>query len=508
MLRKVRIVSQIIFFAGFLAVFFLFEYVRLKSGVSGLAWYLRLNPLSVLITSVASRTIVIPYLILGLVMLVITLLFGRVFCGMMCPLGGIIDLTDRVFRSKQKARQAMRPPLQLQKLKYIFLFSIVTLSIAGVTFPLFMDPLCIVPRVFGTLIRPFIYLMAGMFKIGGDTILESPLRLNGPFIGSFTTFILFTAILMGAMFDRRFWCQYICPSGAFFGIMSRFSLFTRKTVKEKCNACKLCSKITCPTGAISEENVEKTSTAECILCGNCSTNKRMCSSFSFGRPLPATTAGPDISRRSVLGGIVSALVFIPVVSHRSYQRLWLLSMKRRFNPGPLRPPGAIEENEFLSRCITCGACISVCPENALHPCTIAADGFTTWNTPKLVPRLGYCRKDCTRCTEACPTGALLPVKIADKPKIKIGTAVIDRSRCRPWLGQLPCLICQKNCPYEAITVKTNLIGETEWDVPEVNKFKCVGCGVCEHLCPVQQESAIQVFSIGEKRIVVREVKKK
>jgi MauM/NapG family ferredoxin protein len=171
--------------------------------------------------------------------------------------------------------------------------------------------------------------------------------------------------------------------------------------------------------------------------------------------------------------------------------------------GASRPPGAVEESVFLSRCITCDACVSVCPQNALHPCTIGADRVINWNTPKLVPRIGYCEEECTRCSEACPTGALLPIKVEEKEERKIGTAYVERGICRSWRMQYKCIICARKCPYEAIDRVTieNENGR-EFEVPIVNKRKCNGCGICEYKCPLKSESAIKVSSYGEKRIKV------
>ena len=121
MLRKIRIISQIVFFLLFLLVFFLFDFFRADAGNSGLAWFLRLNPFSTVITSIASRSIIVPYLIIGIVILIVTILLGRVFCGFACPLGSIIDLSDRILRGKEKVKQPLRPPLKLQALKYILL---------------------------------------------------------------------------------------------------------------------------------------------------------------------------------------------------------------------------------------------------------------------------------------------------------------------------------------------------------------------------------------------------
>ncbi len=537
MLKKVRITSQIVFFAIFSIFFFLFNVLNPEAGSSALAWFLRINPFSVLITSLASRSIFLPYLVVGGVFFILTALFGRFFCGMICPLGSLIDISDKLFRGKErrggpqrraterrieerdgserrvkerrieerrglaKVTQPLRPPIRLQRLKYIFLIALFAMAFLGVTVPLFMDPLCLVPRIFGILFRPAIASIIASFGIGGEKLLAAPIVAKGAYNGAMTVFILFLIVLLGGIFDRRFWCQYICPTGAFLGIFSRFSFFTRKIHNEKCKGCGICTTRNCPTRAIYGETYERTSTAECILCGQCTADRRKCNAFSFSSPLTSVTkAGADVNRRQIITGVLGGLICAPLVTRFSKKML-------RKNIPPLRPPGAVEENAFLDRCITCGACISVCPERALHPATLSNDGMVNWNTPKLIPRIGYCAEECTKCSHACPTGALVPIALEEKKKRKIGTAVVDRSLCRPWLEENKCMVCFKKCAYDAIDEAVVELNGKEWKVPEVNKRKCVGCGICEHYCPVKQEAAIQVFSHGEKRIKVYAKKK-
>ncbi len=287
------------------------------------------------------------------------------------------------------------------------------------------------------------------------------------------------------------------PQWCFYGLVSYFSLFKRKINDENCTACNICATKKCPTRAISGEKSEKTSPAECIICGVCTSDKRKCNFFGFSKPVLPTVVEPDLSRRQAVAGIFTGLFSSPILMNMSVKM-------RRKNLTPIRPPGAIKEDEFLARCITCGACMSVCPQKALHPATLTQDGIILWNTPKLVARIGYCEKDCTICSHTCPSGALIPITTEEKLKRKIGVAVIHRERCRPWLNDKKCSICIDKCPYDGALsqVVIERDGKKVY-VPEVNKRKCMGCGICEYSCPVRHEPAIQVFSHMERRINIK-----
>lgn len=492
MLRRVRITLQISFFVLFVLFFFFFNAFRSESGLSALAWFLKLNPFTFLITSIASRQVAISYLIVGFAVLAITIVFGRVFCGMFCPLGSMIDFFDKLLRGKPKIKQSLRPSIKLQGLKYVFLISLVFLALFGVTFPLFMDPLCLVPRIFGEIFKPSLLVILKVLHIGGDGIAKSNIVTKGAYLGTIITFILFALVILGALFDRRFWCQYICPSGAFLGLISRFSILERRQIENKCKTCGLCAKRNCATRAISGEKYEITSKAECIVCGLCTADKRSCCAFSFSGPSQDYSRGADLNRRQVSSALISGLFFLPVLTSKNPRRRPHVSY-------PIRPPGSIEEAQFQAKCITCGACISVCPEHALHPCNILEDTFANWNTPKLVPRTGFCNDECNRCAQACPTGALQPFAIDEKKKIKMGTAFINRGLCRPWRGDSKCRVCRDKCVYEAINSSIVTIHGKDFEVPEVSRRKCTGCGICEHLCPVKGTVAIKVYSYGDRR---------
>jgi MauM/NapG family ferredoxin protein len=406
-------------------------------------------------------------------------------------LGALIDFIDRFF-FKTVRQNNLRPPQYFQKAKYIFLFAIFVIALAGALFPLFMDPISLLtriatvtayplPSIFESVIKPFL----GSLGAGN--------RRNIPFFyGSLGIGALFLSIIVGAFFDRRFWCQYVCPSGAFFGLLSRFALFRRTTSTATCGGCKACVKV-CPTRAISDRNFLVTSSAECILCGKCVGIKKDCSAFRFGasKERSGILAGPDLGRRHLVTGFIAGTLLLPVIKADA--------LTKRDNTGRLiRPPGAVPDALFNARCLACGQCMKACPTNALQPCTLD-DGLSRLSTPKVAPRIGGCEEKCYLCGHVCPTNAIRKLTYEEKRFAKIGTAVIDRHRCLAWEQKKECLVCDEVCPYNAIVPRTVETTKGAFKVPVVDEDICIGCGMCEQQCPIFDTAAIVVFKFGENR---------
>lgn len=494
-MRKLRITSQVTFFALFAATFF---WVTTRPHAYELPsqWFLWLNPLPHLLISAASRDIVIPGLVLALVVLVLTLVFGRFFCGFVCPLGAMVDFSDKHLFGKMRSVKR-QPPRYLQRLKYVTLTGLLVLSVVGVLFPLFMDPLSLTTRLFTIVAYPVIHILGvqtlhaatpALRTIGlGELTLTS---IKVPlFYGTFGALLLLAAVLAGGFWDRRFWCQYVCPSGAFFGLLSRWAPFRRVVSTYKCNECKRCTRV-CPTRAIDRERVQTTSTAECIVCGNCVAIREGCSAFRFATPA-SDIVPPDMRRRHVLAGVVGGVVALPALEASA--------MGKRDHSGRLiRPPGAIPENDFMARCIACGQCMKACPTTAIQPCTFH-DGFHRLYTPKIVPRIGGCEEKCYLCGHVCPTGAIRSLSYEQKRFAKIGTAVIDRHRCLAWEQNKECLVCDEVCPYNAVEFRLVETTTALFRVPVVHEDLCIGCGLCEQHCPINDKAAIVVFRFGENR---------
>jgi MauM/NapG family ferredoxin protein len=190
-------------------------------------------------------------------------------------------------------------------------------------------------------------------------------------------------------------------------------------------------------------------------------------------------------------GIISGLLLLPVIRANA-------SSKRDMSGRMIRPPGAIPEEKFLALCISCGACMKVCPTNAIQPC-MTGDGFHRIYTPKIVPRIGGCEEKCHACGYACPTGAIRKLPYEEKSFAKIGTAVVDRHRCLAWEQNKECLVCDEVCPYNAITARIVETTTGPFKVPVVNEDLCLGCGMCEQHCPITDEAAITIYRFSEKR---------
>jgi ferredoxin len=186
-------------------------------------------------------------------------------------------------------------------------------------------------------------------------------------------------------------------------------------------------------------------------------------------------------------------------------RVTPLSSRNILTPRLIRPPGALEEKEFLKRCVKCGECMKVCLTNGLQPTFLEA-GFEGIWSPMLVPKIGYCEYRCTLCGQVCPTGAIKEVPLKDKINIKIGLAMIDKNRCLPYAHAIPCIVCEEVCPTlkKAVWFENNRVIDREGrekiiQQPRVDLELCIGCGICETKCPVKSQPAIYVTSVGESR---------
>jgi MauM/NapG family ferredoxin protein len=246
--------------------------------------------------------------------------------------------------------------------------------------------------------------------------------------------------------------------------------------------------------------------SECHVCLNCiAACPEGAISFRPFAPQAAPSGGVALARRHFLGASLGGLALWP---------LFRASAGSAAEPGPLavRPPGSLAEEEFLARCIRCGACGNACPTSAIQPSLGRAGAEGLW-TPVIVPRRGWCEPSCTLCGQVCPTGAIRPFSLAEKgwtrpaeSPIRIGTAFVDHGRCLPWAMHTPCIVCQEVCPTSPKAIWLEDVELADRDgkpvrlqQPRVDPRLCVGCGLCEAKCPVSDEAAIRVSRVGESR---------
>jgi len=534
-----RRVSQ----AGFLSLFlyFLFQTgfrgtfasadtrVRLPLPVEG---FLLADPFVAAMTFLSTHT-VYRGLAWSLGLLALTLVVGRVFCGWICPFGTLHHFFGWIFPSRYgrgNKRVEANKTRPRQRVKYYLLYAFLAAAVTGSAFGGLFDPICVAVRAIGLSVIPAAQFIASIFneaaamtgvraiQFASDSsqdYLATTVWQSKQFYYHQTWFIgiLLVAVLFMNRVIPRFWCRVLCPLGAFLGVFARFALFGMEKDHAKCTDCNLCL-VNCQ-GADSPQGGVKWRQDECHMCLNCETAcPEDVIKFRFLPNRRSTVVKPDTGRRTAVATAVAGAALLPVTRVADV-------IDANYDHRVIRPPGSVEEKEFLERCIRCAECMKVCPNNALHPAFFEAGVEGMW-TPILIPRIGYCEHSCVLCGQVCPTGAIQ--KITEEQKmgvgqrpISIGTAFYDQGRCLPWAMSTPCIVCEEFCPTspKAIWVEevdvpkrqpkasedggAPAMEKVHVQRPHVDPSLCIGCGACEKVCPVQDKPAVYVTSVGESR---------
>ena len=591
-------------------------------------WFLQLDPLVALGVLLATHTIYWG-LLWGLAIIVLTLFLGRFFCGWVCPMGSLQQfvgyLGQRGLSMATKIRRSRYH--DAQQIKYWLLLFLLAAASADFIHFLFSGPFhspALFALVFCLLAAMLwiarerskvksIAVFAGIVVVGAVLyrwspqthwlsatlqvglldplvfiqravnlvllpIADSPLQITSAiprfYQGAGVMGMLFILVLALCVRIPRFYCRFICPLGAFFGLLSRWALFRIGKSEDRCKACQQCE-AHCE-GACAPSQVIRT--PECVLCLNCMDR---CGHGLMAYATRPSAAGeqttPDLNRRHVITAIAMGLAAAPMMRLNG-------SLASHWNPALIRPPGALNEAAFLSRCIKCGQCMRICPTNVIHPATWQAGVEGFW-TPVLNYRIGTsgCQHNCVACSHICPTAALRPLSVdermgrnqyAARGALRTGMAFVDHGRCLPWAMDTPCIVCQENCPVSPKAIYTRVEYRTlrngshlleslsgnrmvldggGWKVdtlaggdyflqwadrapiaiagnaertftlavmpqtaflpkpgdaiqvavrlqkPYVDPHRCIGCGICEHECPVQGQRAIRVSAENESR---------
>lgn len=505
-MQNLRRISQ-----GIFLILFLFLFIQTESkGNDELGYpvkiFLDFDPL-IFSTTILSAHTAAKAFYFSLSLIIITILFGRVFCGWACPLGTLHNITGALKKVTPDAQVSDWYRVKYYILIFVLVSSLFTLQLVGI-----MDPLSFLIRSLSVSIYPlFNYSVRSVFdavynmNVRGivdisesiySFLKKSVLSFQQPFYNQ-AVFVgtLFFSILALNLLERRFWCRYLCPLGALLGILSRYS-FLKRSVSEGCTSCGACAPVC--QGNASPDNKEGWKDTECLYCWNCDD---ICpqNAVSFGFQKNKTSVAMDLGRRRVITSILSGVVAVPLL------RSIPLSKTGFSNPALIRPPGSLEEKGFLKRCVKCGECMKVCITNGLQPTFLEAGIEGIWS-PVLIPRIGYCEYRCTLCGQVCPTGAIKKLELKDKVKVKIGLAMIDKGRCLPYAHATPCIVCEEVCPtprkaiwFEEGKVKDREGREKVLKQPRVDLELCIGCGICETKCPVLGKPAVYVTSVGESR---------
>ena len=498
----VRRIAQIFFFA-------LFAWLCVVTTIGDRLWQLRgwpvnlflqLDPLVALGTLLTTKT-VYAGLLWALATVVLTILLGRFFCGWVCPFGALHQFIGWLGRRRRKhaERVAMNQYRNGQVIKYYILIAMLAAASGGLLAEILRWPrekpaaglvvlaaslivalwfatrkmlsgwkqtaewfagLIFIGTALGFLVRPEAIVASSL-----QTGLLDPIPLihrsmnlviltafdglataSRFYLAAWSIAAVFFAALLLNLWIPRFYCRFICPLGALFGVLARWTPWRIGKRQGECLGCELC-----------ENNCEgacdpfgKIHPHECLLCMNCLRACRQAQiTYGPNRSAAGEVPSPGITRRGFLTAAVSGLAAVPAV------RLAGLT-NQNWNPGVVRPPGALAEEDFLERCIKCGQCMRVCPTNVIQPATLEAGLEGLW-TPLLNFRVGTsgCQLNCIACGNVCPTSAIRPLsldeklgrdKFADRGPVRLGTAFVDQGRCLPWAMNKPCIVCQENCP--------------------------------------------------------------
>jgi len=458
----------------------------------------RVDLLAMLAHLLASRTFLLSS-VLALLLLVLTLVRGRMWCGWLCPLGTVLDIFSLSrWRGDRKA-----PPQSWRSVKYGLLLIILAAALFTNLTLMIFDPLTILFRTLSVAVWPAVDQVVtvaetALYQIpplrSAVSLFDSAVRPTVlPASPAFYRHAgLYAALFLGVVLLNvvapRFWCRYLCPLGALLGLVSKVSL-KRREVNERCRECDICAGV-CPTGTIESEKGFASDPGECTICLNCleaCPHKAIGFAWQFA---PAAWETYDPSRRQALVAFGAAIAGVALArsslsSARDHSRL-------------IRPPGG-RENNLLSKCIRCGECLRACPTSALQPSMTESGVEGLW-TPVLVPRLGYCDYSCNACGQVCPVQAIPPLSLEEKRTQVIGKAYIDEDRCIAWADNKPCIVCEEMCPVPDKAIKLETAeavtpnGETVTvQRPRVVRERCIGCGICEYKCPVNGEAAIRVY---------------
>jgi polyferredoxin/ferredoxin len=598
-------------------------------------WFLELDPLVGLGTLLTSHTLY-SGLIWGLVTVVLTIVLGRFFCGWVCPFGTMHQFVGYVnLRKKSNTEKAeINRPRAAMFVKYWILVALLTA--AGAHLIVFnpmgssdhrliralsavallglataaalkassrpLKGLALSAALLGVWISASLWIPVGRVMVGAlQTGLLDPIPLVhrsvnlallplldgtdlSPAVhprfygGVWLMGLIFLIALFLNLLVPRFYCRFICPLGALFSVLSRFNLWRIGKTRDECLDCGLCDtecEGACrPSGRIL--------TGECVLCMKCL--DRCPQDLVDFRAAPSASGelvSPQLSRRAFVVSCAFGAAAIPMLRLQG-------GVDSNWNPRIVRPPGALSEKEFLSRCVKCGQCMRICPTNVIQPAGLDC-GFESLWTPVLNYRTGTsgCQINCIACGHVCPTAAIRPLTLDERQgkndyaafgPVRLGTAFVDRGRCLPWAMKTPCIVCQENCPVspkaittqehfydlgskaslrvqraepqrihlqgsplepgrfstgdyycavhgkkddrprlivendsETLTVSSSAPGQptpAPGDLmrilirvqrPFVDPGRCVGCGVCEHECPVKGRRAIRVSPENETR---------
>ena len=472
MLRKIRITLASIVFILCAALF-------LDGSGTVSSWFGWLAKLQFLPALLALNLAVV------IVLIVLTLIFGRAYCSVICPLGIMQDGISHIssMRKGKKARFRWSPEVKWLRYSILALF-IIALAAGLTSVSALLAPYSAFGRIATSLVRPALPTAI----IAGVTLLV-------------------VGIL--AWIGGRTYCNTVCPVGTVLSFISRFSLLRPVIDADKCRNCRACEH-KCKASCINIDNHE-IDYSRCVDCFNCldscrfgalkyrmAWNRKACgaavqgNAASSAKAVASDEGKHNAGRRAFISSSVIAATAIALEAQEKkvdggYAAVTAKKAPERTNP--IVPFGAVSLRHFHQHCTRCQLCVSQCPNDVLRPST----SLDRLMLPEMSYENGWCRPECTKCSEVCPAGAILEITPEEKTAIHVGTASVDLDLCVVNRDNVHCGNCARHCPAGAIRmVRKNPDDENSLLIPTVLEDRCIGCGACEFLCPSRPYSAIHV----------------
>ncbi len=484
MLKKIRIILATVFFVGVTLLFLDFT----GTLHAWLGWMAKVQ----LLPAVLAMNFAIVS-----VLLILTLLFGRVYCSVICPLGITQDIISWI-HGKTKKKNRFR--FSWSPAKNLLRYAVLVLFIIGLILGAHSIALLIAP--YGAYGRIAANLLAPLYQLGNNFLAWIAERAGSyafysvdVWLKSVSSFIIAAATLAVIGFlawkNGRTWCNTVCPVGTLLGTVSRFSLFAPVIDADKCRNCGLCGK-QCKASCINmtEHKIDYSRCVACMDCIDTCNEGAIHYAYRYGKkPAGSKT---DAGRRAFVSSAVIAASAATLKAQEMKVDGGLAAVSHAEKPERQTPPvpaGSLSLKNFNDRCVGCQLCVSECPNGVLIP-SASLDRFMM---PEMQYARGWCRPECTRCSEICPAGAIRPITREEKSSIQVGHAVINLDNCIVNTDKKKCGNCARHCPAGAIRmVRSNPDDPKSPMIPTVDEERCIGCGACENLCPARPFTAIHV----------------
>lgn len=489
-LRKIRIILAAVMFIGITWLFL--DFTGTAHHLVG--WMPKIQLLEALLAS--SVLIVVALTIL-------TLIFGRMYCSVICPLGIMMDIFGWLGKKAKKNRYTFSKEVKWLRYPMLVLFLVAHLAGLAVVVQL-LAPYSTFGLIATNLLQPVYQAGNNVLAYFAEQMDSYAFYHSEVWLRSVASLVIAIVMLIViavlAWRNGRTWCNTICPVGTLLSLISRFSLLKIHFDTEKCRNCSFCSK-NCKAACI-DYKTHTVDASRCVVCGNCIESCKF-GALKYARKTSITSTTSQTSQTSETspenGGrraflISSALLTTAALAQQKDKIMdgGLADIEDKVAPErqtPLTPPGSLSAQNMAQKCTGCQLCISECPNQVLRP----SDDWLHLMQPVMSYERGYCRPECNRCSEVCPAGAIQPIQKEDKASTQIGHAVWIKKNCIPLTDGVECGNCARHCPSGAIEmVPSDPDDEESPYVPAVNEARCIGCGACEYLCPARPFSAIYV----------------